>query len=499
MTETPLPKGQLVCSILLQISEALNVNVLFPFLPFMVEHVGKGGPNLGTYCGILAATFCFGQLLSSLVWAKLADIFGRKTTLIWGTIGTGVGMLVFGMSETYEHAIAGRLLSGALCGNLLVLKTFLAEITDETNRGAGFSILAIAWSMGTVVAPLIGGMLSEPSRRYPDIFPEEGLFGRYPYLLPCLLCVIYNFVSAMVVACIMVESRIGSFWGGESGLNRPTSYGKLATAEETEMVNLDTACEEEQDEQQVQQVQENELTEDLPDESGNLLWRPHVVAATGNYGIVCFATVILDETFPLFLKLDEGEGGFSYRSHDIGLVLSISGILMFFFTVTFLPKLANGDKPQLFRMGGLFTVPTCFLYPLGTIIVRAIGGGASIEELSITSYAYLITVKFVQSVAVCLCFTAVVVQVNESVAERELADVNAMGQMFASLARCVGPGVGGLLWSLSVNADFIVANFLVTAVLLVGAMALNHFVVAKFPKRPSSKKLQKLVKRPDEP
>ena len=131
--------------------------------------------------------------------------------------------------------------------------------------------------------------------------------------------------------------------------------------------------------------------------------------------------------------------------------------------------------------------------------MRAIGGGASIEELSITSYAYLITVKFVQSVAVCLCFTAVVVQVNESVAERELADVNAMGQMFASLARCVGPGVGGLLWSLSVNADFIVANFLVTAVLLVGAMALNHFVVAKFPKRPSSKKLQKLVKRPDEP
>ena len=38
-------------------------------------------------------------------------------------------------------AMIGRIISGLLTGNLAVLKSYVMEITDETNRGKGFIYL----------------------------------------------------------------------------------------------------------------------------------------------------------------------------------------------------------------------------------------------------------------------------------------------------------------------------------------------------------------------
>jgi hypothetical protein len=48
-----------------------------------------------------------------------------------------------------------------------------------------------------------------------------------------------------------------------------------------------------------------------------------VVLATSNYGILAAAFILWDETLPLFLKLDIDDGGFSFDSNGIGLLLSL--------------------------------------------------------------------------------------------------------------------------------------------------------------------------------
>lgn len=83
-------------------------------------------------------------------------MFGRRPAVILGSFGTGLGMLVFGFSKSYSQAVLGRFISGLLCGNIGVLKSFLNEVTDETTRGTGFAYMSLAWSCGTVVAPLVG-------------------------------------------------------------------------------------------------------------------------------------------------------------------------------------------------------------------------------------------------------------------------------------------------------------------------------------------------------
>lgn len=206
-TMTPLPTAQIISVIMIQLSEAVNINILFPFVAFMVEDMGYRGKELGVYAGGLAAAFCAAQFCSSIAWGKFSDMYGRKLAIILGTIGAAIGMLVFGTSKTYTQAIIGRIASGLLSGNVGVLKSFLTEITDETNRGTGFSYMSTAWSLGCIVAPLAGGLLCRPAVKYPYAFASDGFFGIFPYVLPCLLCTIFSLLSALMCFLFMEESR----------------------------------------------------------------------------------------------------------------------------------------------------------------------------------------------------------------------------------------------------------------------------------------------------
>lgn len=47
--------------------------------------------------------------------------------------------------------IASRSLNGALNGNIGVMKSMLAEITDSTNIAQAYAFMPIAWSTGATI------------------------------------------------------------------------------------------------------------------------------------------------------------------------------------------------------------------------------------------------------------------------------------------------------------------------------------------------------------
>ena len=90
-----LPSTQVFIVICVQICESMNINILFPFLAFMVEDFGYTGHRIGYYAGILAASFCGAQLTSSYIWGWYSDNYGRKPALFFGTFGAAIGMFIF--------------------------------------------------------------------------------------------------------------------------------------------------------------------------------------------------------------------------------------------------------------------------------------------------------------------------------------------------------------------------------------------------------------------
>lgn len=119
---------------MMNVVEGFTMNVIWPFLPFMVENFGVATEEtVGLYVGILGMVHCRCSLIwkyytavqqqpaylsgasyylaamcSSIVWGMLADRVGRRPTLLAGTLGTCAANLVFGFAPSYPFAVFGR-------------------------------------------------------------------------------------------------------------------------------------------------------------------------------------------------------------------------------------------------------------------------------------------------------------------------------------------------------------------------------------------------------
>ncbi|KAF3927851.1 hypothetical protein ABW20_dc0103568 [Dactylellina cionopaga] len=185
------PVHQLIILSICRLVEPIAFTSIFPYIYYMVAHfhVTSNEGEIAMWTGGAVAAFAFAEMLTGMLWGNLSDRIGRKPVLIGGLIGTGLSMLLFGLAPSMPLALAARALGGLLNGNVGVIQTTVAELVPKKeHQPRAFSVMPFVWSFGSIIGPSIGGMLAEPVKHYPEYFAEDGVFGRFPYLLPNLAC-----------------------------------------------------------------------------------------------------------------------------------------------------------------------------------------------------------------------------------------------------------------------------------------------------------------------
>jgi len=106
-------------------------------------------------CSRLGTTFRSDRQVCSIPRScPFADVFsrlGRKPVLLIGLTGVTISIIAFGLSKSFTALIVSRCIGGALNGNVAVIKGTLGELTDETNQARAFSVLPLAWSLGSAI------------------------------------------------------------------------------------------------------------------------------------------------------------------------------------------------------------------------------------------------------------------------------------------------------------------------------------------------------------
>jgi hypothetical protein len=63
------------------------------------------------------------------------------------------------------------------------------------------------WTLGGIIGSAMGGFLAQPAVFYPSVFAKDGIFGKYPYLLPNLVAAI-GIVMAIIQGCFFLEETL---------------------------------------------------------------------------------------------------------------------------------------------------------------------------------------------------------------------------------------------------------------------------------------------------
>lgn len=328
---------------------------LFPYSYRMIEsfHVTQDESKISIYAGMLITAFAFAEFSTGMIWGRISDRVGRKPVLIMGLVGTSISMICFGFSTNLWSAVIARALGGLLNGNVGVLQTTVAElVTDKAHQPRAYSIMPFVWCLGSIIGPAMGGALAMPCESYPWLFPRGGLFDRYPFLLPNIVCVaILMFGITTGILFIeethpdMKHSRdigrktgeylIEKFCGSRSKFSLGDKAGSQSTCTEVDHSDPPPGYRTNENSPLLSST-DPESIRVKEDRSFGAAFDRQIIFIIIGYGIVAFHSVSFDALMPVIMSEEPSSqpavlpfkftGGFGLSTKTIGFMMAVQGV-----------------------------------------------------------------------------------------------------------------------------------------------------------------------------
>lgn len=185
--------------------DLLGLGIIIPILPAVILNPMAGllpmdfSFSLRTIVyGFLIASYPIMQFFGAPILGVLADRMGRRKILLASLVGTLMGYVLFAIGIITQNIwllFLGRAIDGFTGGNISIAQSAIADISDETNKAKNFGIIGMAFGLGFVIGPYIGGKLSDPS-----------LVSWFSFDTPFWLAVILSAVNILLVLRLFPET-----------------------------------------------------------------------------------------------------------------------------------------------------------------------------------------------------------------------------------------------------------------------------------------------------
>ena len=171
--------------------DMVGFSIIFPLFPAMLDHYlfiekSTGGGLLSQFViwvsdyghdalpdnahfrletvvfgGILGSLYALLQFFFAPVWGGLSDRYGRKPVLLITLVGTAMGYFLWVMAGDFWVLLFSRIIGGMAGGNISVATAAIADVTSREERSKGMAFVGIAFGLGFVLGPAIGGLASQ--------------------------------------------------------------------------------------------------------------------------------------------------------------------------------------------------------------------------------------------------------------------------------------------------------------------------------------------------
>jgi EmrB/QacA subfamily drug resistance transporter len=156
-SRTPRTRRPLVVASLMLATfmAAIEATIVATAMPRIVGELG----GFAFYSWVFAA-FLLAQTTTTVIYGKLADMFGRKPSLILGISLFLFGSLLCGLAWSMASLIVFRLLQGLGAGAIQpITSTVVGDLYKLEERGKAQGLISSVWATSAVVGPLAGGII----------------------------------------------------------------------------------------------------------------------------------------------------------------------------------------------------------------------------------------------------------------------------------------------------------------------------------------------------
>ncbi|KAK6345796.1 hypothetical protein TWF730_010139 [Orbilia blumenaviensis] len=459
VTWSSLPhKSQLLILAACRLSEPLSNTCLLPYLYYLIRSLdsdtSKDGhkssnSSISRRAGLLVAAFALAQFATSMIWARLADRYGRKAVIVYPLVASIIANLGFGFGTTIPKVMFWRLIAGVANGNIGVMRTMTAEIVKEKKyQSRAFLLLPLVFNSGNIAGLALGGLLATPTKSLPWLFGGVKWMERYPFALPTMVnAMVLTFALLLAIGGLKetLPSKVGQ---RDLGLEVGRRLARLVhrlRAHGYQVLNDD-------EESKVELSTFPASRPSAPVPSGSLsqsvtLKTKAIAITLAGFTLLPFHNAAFMQLFPIFMSTPLNKnnakpeahgffftGGLGYDSSTVGLYLSAFGCSGIFLQMFIYPALqARFGTLKIFQFA--FT-----MFPLSYILTPYV---LLLEDPTARGTA-IAFVLFVQVIARTLAIpSSVILLTNAAPSPKLLGTLHGVGNMLSSLARAVGPALGG--------------------------------------------------------
>lgn len=211
--------------------DLIGFSIIFPLFPAMldyyVEREGDGGGLVGTlvsalegfsraaggpedigiivlFGGVLASLYSLLQFVFSPILGSLSDRYGRKPILLVSIAGIAASYVMWFFAAPFIVLVLARILGGMMSGNISTASAVVADVTSVKNRPRGMAIIGMAFGLGFIVGPAIGGFsaLIDLTEYLPGLVP----YGLNPFSLPAAIALLLSALNLIWVGTRFEET-----------------------------------------------------------------------------------------------------------------------------------------------------------------------------------------------------------------------------------------------------------------------------------------------------
>jgi MFS transporter, DHA1 family, tetracycline resistance protein len=143
--------------------DVMGLGLLLPIQAYIVRQYS----DQALMVALIPVIYAAAQFFAAPLLGKLSDRFGRRPVILYSITASAFGYFLFGIGGALWVLFLSRLIDGFGAGSASTAGAYVADVTPPQDRAKNYGFLGMAFGLGFILGPVLGGLLSQISLNAP--------------------------------------------------------------------------------------------------------------------------------------------------------------------------------------------------------------------------------------------------------------------------------------------------------------------------------------------